>query len=55
VIGEQVRSGDVLATLHTDTPDRFERSLAAITGAWEISADAEPSTQARRIVLDRIV
>ncbi|MCL6424261.1 thymidine phosphorylase [Brachybacterium sp. JHP9] len=53
VIGEEVRAGDLLATLHTDTPERFARSLEAIDGAWEIgSGGAAPAE--RRIVLGRI-
>jgi thymidine phosphorylase len=52
VVGERVAAGDVLATLHTDTPDRFGRALEAIDGAWTIAADAPESE--RRIVLDRI-
>ncbi|MCG7308197.1 thymidine phosphorylase [Brachybacterium sp. ACRRE] len=52
VVGERVAAGEVLATLHTDTPDRFGRALEAIDGAWTIEATA--SEDARRIVLDRI-
>ncbi|UQN30018.1 thymidine phosphorylase [Brachybacterium kimchii] len=52
VVGEKVAAGDVLATLHTDTPDRFGRALEAIDGAWTIESAA--SEQTRRIVLDRI-
>ncbi|UEJ82533.1 thymidine phosphorylase [Brachybacterium halotolerans subsp. kimchii] len=52
VVGERVAAGEVLATLHTDTPDRFGRALEAIDGAWTIEATAAEDT--RRIVLDRI-
>jgi thymidine phosphorylase len=52
VVGERVSAGDVLATLHTDTPDRFERARESIDGAWSISPDAVAG--GRRIVLDRI-
>src|SRR5699024_12780287 len=31
-IGEQVRAGDVLARLHTDTPERIARAAQAIDG-----------------------
>lgn len=51
-IGDTVAAGDVLATLHTDTPERFARSIEAIDGAWGIEADGVGG--ARRIVLDRI-
>ncbi|MGY5765887.1 thymidine phosphorylase [Brachybacterium sp. DNPG3] len=54
VVGETVRAGDVLATLHTDTPERFPRSLAAIEGAWTLDADVSAPAAPRRIVLDRI-
>ncbi len=45
-LGETVRKGDVIATLHTETPERFQRALAAFdeacdgAGAIEISATA---------------
>ncbi|PWH05010.1 thymidine phosphorylase [Brachybacterium endophyticum] len=52
VVGETVHAGDVLATLHTDTPDRFERAVESIDGAWTIRADA--AERQRSIVLDRI-
>ncbi len=51
-IGDTVSAGDVLAVLHTDTAERFDRSVEAIDGAWSIEADA-PAAE-RRIVLDRI-
>src|SRR5699024_10853305 len=37
-IGEQVRAGDVLARLHTDTPERIARAAQAIDGAWDLAA-----------------
>ena len=49
--GERVRAGEPLATLHTDTPDRFERALAALEDAVDIG-DEPAST--RPIVIDRI-
>ena len=30
-------AGEPLLTLHTDTPERFERALAALEGGWEIA------------------
>ena len=39
VVGEQVRAGQPLLTLHTDTPERFERALEALVGAYEIGGD----------------
>lgn len=37
--GDEVRKGDVLFTLSADEPERFERALQAVDGAYEI-ADA---------------
>jgi thymidine phosphorylase len=37
--GAVVRAGDPLLTLHTDTPDRFERALQALEGAYFIAPD----------------
>ncbi|MGJ9413500.1 thymidine phosphorylase [Aeromicrobium sp. CF4.19] len=34
--GDRVRAGDPLLTLHTDTPERFPRALAALEGAFEV-------------------
>jgi len=50
-IGDQVRAGQPLFTLHTDTPERFERAVQAIAEAAEISSTpVEPGP----IVLERI-
>src|SRR5674476_396173 len=35
--GAVVRAGEVLMTLHTDTPERFERARAALAGALTIA------------------
>src|SRR6185437_14122546 len=35
--GATVRGGDPLLTLHTDTPERFERALEALEGAYFIA------------------
>jgi thymidine phosphorylase len=35
--GASVRGGEPLMTLHTDTPDRFERALEALEGAFFIA------------------
>ncbi|OZE73616.1 thymidine phosphorylase [Rhodococcus sp. 15-649-2-2] len=49
--GDRVRAGDRLATLYTDTPERFEYAQQALVGSWEIGATAvEPSS----LVIDRI-
>jgi thymidine phosphorylase len=50
--GDTVRAGEPLMTLYTDEPDRFERALAALEGAYDVGP-AGPS-RSRGIVLDRI-
>jgi thymidine phosphorylase len=37
--GATVRAGEKLLTLHTDTPDRFERALESLDGAFTIAPD----------------
>jgi len=49
--GEGVRAGQPLLTLHTDTPERFDRALLALDGAWEIG-DAAPQRAA--VVIERL-
>ncbi len=51
--GDVVRKGQHLMTLHTDTPDRFDRAVQALEGAWEIAppgSDVSPGP----VVLDRV-
>jgi thymidine phosphorylase len=52
--GDVVTAGQPIMTLHTDTPERFTRALAALEGGWDI---ATPGTLLApgRVVLDRIV
>ena len=50
--GDSVVEGQPLLTLHTDTPERFERSLAALEGAFDIG---EGFTGEGSVVLDRVV
>ena len=52
-LGDQVRAGDVLARLHTDTPERMGRALEALEGSWTLAAPGT-SLPERRIVMDRI-
>lgn len=53
VVGEPVREGEVLLTLHTDEPERFERAVAALEGGIEIAAG--PVAPARPpLVIERI-
>ena len=51
--GQDVRAGQPLMTLHTDTPERFERAIAALEGGYDV---AGPGTkvEVRPVVLDRI-
>jgi thymidine phosphorylase len=49
--GDTVRAGQPLLTLHTDTPERFERATAALAGAYAIGDRAPERTG---VVLDRI-
>jgi thymidine phosphorylase len=51
--GDAVREGEVLLTLHTDTPERFERAEAALEGGVEVAPEAARH-QATPVVLDRI-
>ena len=37
--GAVVRGGEPLLTLHTDTPDRFERALAALDGGFTLAPE----------------
>ena len=48
--GDEVSEGQPLLTLHTDTPERFERALQSLEGGFDIGAsyDAQP------LVIDRI-
>ncbi|WP_448059456.1 thymidine phosphorylase [Cellulomonas hominis] len=51
--GAQVRKGDRLLTLHTDTPERFERAREALAGGIDI-APAGTELPDRPLVLDRV-
>jgi thymidine phosphorylase len=51
--GEEVRAGEPILTLHTDTPERFGRARTALDGAWDV-APAGTAVPARPLVIDRI-
>jgi thymidine phosphorylase len=55
-LGDPVRKGDVLMTLHTETPERMPRGIAALAeaceGAGAIEIGAEPVE--RRLFLDSV-
>ena len=48
-----VRAGERLMTLHTDTPERFERALAALEGAAFIAPEGS-RPDLLPLVIDRI-
>ncbi len=50
-LGAEVRAGDPVLTLHTDTPERFDHAAAALEDAWRIGG-LPPTT--RSVVIDRI-
>ena len=50
--GDRVRAGQPLMTLHTDTPERFDRARQALAAAVTI-AESAPG-EGRRLILDRI-
>ena len=50
-LGQTVKKGDPLYTLHTDEPARFERANETIANAYSIEADAVVS---RKLILDQI-
>ncbi len=53
--GDRLRAGEPLLTLHTDTPERFERALEALDGALEVgSGEAAGGAVAADVVLGRI-
>ncbi len=51
--GDPVRAGEPLLTLHTDTPERFERAIEALDGEWEI-APAGTSIETGPLILGRV-
>ncbi|MCA5892363.1 thymidine phosphorylase [Isoptericola sp. NEAU-Y5] len=51
--GEPVTAGQPLLTLHTDTPERFDRARAVLDGAWSL-ADDTGTVAARPLLIDRI-
>jgi thymidine phosphorylase len=51
--GDVVVAGQPLATLHTDTPERFERAAEALDGAFRVS-DVSLVTERTTVVLERV-
>ncbi|MDU0968020.1 MAG: thymidine phosphorylase [Actinomycetaceae bacterium] len=54
VVGEPVSAGQTLFTLHTDTPERFDRALEALDGAWEIADALAPEDTRESLILGRV-
>ena len=52
VVGERVRAGQPLFTLHTDDPARFDRALASLEDAWTV-ADTAPEPR-ESVLLERV-
>ena len=51
--GDQVTAGQPLLTMHTDTPERFDRARRALEDAVEIG-DTDTDTARGQVVLERI-
>ncbi len=51
--GDSVTAGQPLLTLLTDTPERFDRALAALDGAYRIDPPGT-SYDARPLIIDRV-
>jgi len=49
--GDAVRAGEPVLTLHTDSPDRFERALSALDGGWAVSDSAGAAAP---LILERL-
>ncbi|KAE8764633.1 thymidine phosphorylase [Georgenia thermotolerans] len=55
--GDEVRAGQPLLTLHTDTPERFARAREALAGAVVVTAPGELdgfAARERTVVLERV-
>ncbi|HEY8787679.1 MAG TPA: thymidine phosphorylase, partial [Actinopolymorphaceae bacterium] len=51
--GAVLRAGDPLMTLHTDTPERFDRAIEALDGAYFIAPEGS-RPDLPPLVIDRI-
>ncbi len=49
--GDRVCAGDPLLTLHTDTPERFERALASLEGSYDV---ADTDVVRPPLIIDRV-
>ena len=52
--GATVRGGEPLMTLHTDTPERFERALEALEDAVTVGPGRVRGPPSGEVVLERV-
>jgi len=52
--GEMVRAGQPLFSLHTEQPERFERAMSALQGAWRIGEPCESIAHDGPLITERI-
>ena len=55
--GDTVQEGQPLMTLLTDTPEAFDRAMAALEGGYDVVAEGSEVARAaveRPLVMDRI-
>jgi thymidine phosphorylase len=52
--GDAVKKGQPLFTLGADEPERFERALEAVEGAWAIGAVGDPIDDGGPLIAGRI-
>jgi len=52
--GDAVKKGNVLFTLHTDEPARFERALEALKGGYAIGAEGDPIDDGGPLIAGRV-
>jgi thymidine phosphorylase len=52
--GDAVTKGQPLFTLGADEPERFERALEAVAGAWAIGSAGDPVDDGGPLIADRI-
>lgn len=53
-IGEPVRAGQPLLTMHTSDPARFDRAVEALEGAWTIGDPGDPVNDGGPLVAGRV-
>jgi thymidine phosphorylase len=52
--GDAVTTGQPLFTLHTDEPERFDRALEALAGAYTIGSAGDPVGDGGPLILERV-